>query len=74
MTEISASEPDKVIKALLRLGVMERKERDSHWVFRHPTSNRMTVTPIYAKERAPEFVKEIIKQSGIAVEKFLDEL
>lgn len=71
MTNVPSAKPKDVVRALLHLGFVERKGRGSHRFFRHPVTSKITVVPFHSRELSPDFVREIIKQSGVGVEDFM---
>ena len=63
----------KVIKALEQTGFFVHHETGSHAILRHQTDELRRITvPMHDKDLKPKTMRQIIKQSGLSVEKFSD--
>lgn len=72
MTRLTPLPYRKVRRALLSLGFVEAGQRGSHVHFRHPDGRR-TQVPRHAREDIGRgLLREIVRQSGVTVEEFLE--
>jgi len=69
MKQLSAK---KIIRALKKIGFLKVRQKGSHVIMRHP-DGRMTVVPIHRGEDiGPGLLLEIIKDTKLSKEEFLD--
>ena len=62
----------KIIRALGKIGFLKVRQKGSHVIMRHP-DGRMTVVPIHRGEDiGPGLLLEIIKDTKLSKEEFLD--
>jgi len=62
----------KTIRALGKIGFLKVRQKGSHVIMRHP-DGRMTVVPIHRGEDiGPGLLLEIIKDTKLSKEEFLD--
>jgi predicted RNA binding protein YcfA (HicA-like mRNA interferase family) len=62
----------KIIRALEKVGFIKVRQKGSHVIMRHP-DGRMTVVPIHRGEDiGPGLLLEIIKDTKLSKEEFLD--
>jgi predicted RNA binding protein YcfA (HicA-like mRNA interferase family) len=62
----------KTIRALEKIGFLKVRQKGSHVIMRHP-DGRMTVVPIHRGEDiGPGLLLEIIKDTKLSKEEFLD--
>jgi predicted RNA binding protein YcfA (HicA-like mRNA interferase family) len=62
----------KIIQALKKIGFLKVRQKGSHVIMRHP-DGRMTVVPIHRSEDiGPGLLLEIIKDTKLSKEEFLD--
>ena len=62
----------KTIRALGKIGFLKVRQKESHIIMRHP-DGRMTVVPIHRGEDiGPGLLLEIIKDTKLSKEEFLD--
>jgi len=62
----------KIIRALGKIGFLKVRQKGSHVIMRHP-DGRMTVVPIHRGENiGPGLLLEIIKDTKLSKEEFLD--
>jgi predicted RNA binding protein YcfA (HicA-like mRNA interferase family) len=66
--------PKEVIRALERLGFVNRRQTGSHVVLRHPINKYTTVVPLHTKEIKRGLLFGIIKQAGLSQQNFFDAL
>ena len=59
----------KLIAILIRNGFVLQRTRGSHHLFQHPLTKRRALVPLHAKDIPKGTLHDILKQSGIAVEK-----
>jgi len=63
--------PDKVIKALIKLGFQIVRQKGSHMVLKH-SDGRITVVPIHrGEEMGRGLLAKIIRDTGLSREEFL---
>lgn len=63
--------PREVVAVLDKLGFIKVRQRGSHQQYKHP-DGRMTTVPFHpGKDISPILLKQIAKDIGISVEKFL---
>jgi predicted RNA binding protein YcfA (HicA-like mRNA interferase family) len=69
--KLKPTKPEKVIKALTKLGFQKVRQKGSHIVMKHP-DGRITVVPFHkGEELGRGILREIIKDVGIDKEEFL---
>jgi len=62
----------KIIRALGKIGFLKVRQKGSHVIMRHP-DGRMTVVPIHRGENiGPGLLLEIIKDTKLSKEEFLN--
>jgi predicted RNA binding protein YcfA (HicA-like mRNA interferase family) len=62
----------KTIRALGKIGFLKARQKGSHVIMRHP-DGRMTVVPIHRGENiGPGLLLEIIKDTKLSKDEFLD--
>jgi len=62
----------KILRALGKIGFLKIRQKGSHVIMRHP-DGRMTVVPIHRGENiGPGLLLEIIKDTKLSKEEFLD--
>jgi predicted RNA binding protein YcfA (HicA-like mRNA interferase family) len=70
VSKLPPTKPDKVVKALEKLGFQKIRQSGSHAVFRHP-DGRWTTVPIHkGKDVARGTLRKIIKDIGLSPEEF----
>jgi predicted RNA binding protein YcfA (HicA-like mRNA interferase family) len=63
----------KVIRALEKAGFVQDRQKGSHLILFHPQKKLTTVVPVHRGETISKpLLKEIINQSGLTSEQFLD--
>lgn len=73
MQKLPALTGTQLAQALKRAGFMEDRQKGSHLILIHPISNARIVIPVHAgKTIKKPLLKAIIKDSQLAMEKFLD--
>ncbi len=68
--KLPALKPKKVIKALERNGFYIHHVKGSHYFLRKGDIN--LIIPYHSRDMKPGTLHDIIKQSGLTVEEFLD--
>ena len=70
--KLPALKPKKVIKALERNGFYIHHIKGGHYFLRKGNNN--IIIPFHNKDLKPGVLHDIIKQSGLTVDEFLDSL
>ncbi|OQX12013.1 MAG: toxin-antitoxin system, toxin component, HicA family protein [Desulfobacteraceae bacterium IS3] len=71
MGNIPTLRPQKVIAVLEKLGFTEIRQRGSHKQFRHPDGRCTTVPYHQGTDISPILLRQITKDIGVTIEKFL---
>jgi predicted RNA binding protein YcfA (HicA-like mRNA interferase family) len=72
MPRLPVLKPREVVRALERLGFVEVRQRGAHRQFRHP-DGRGTTVPFHSwRDIAPPLLRQIIKDIGVTLEEFLN--
>jgi len=66
--------PKELIRALERLGFVQRRQTGSHVIMRHTETKRIAVIPFHAREIKRGLFLGILKQAGIAQEQLISVL
>ncbi len=65
----------QVIRALKRLDFEEVRQKGSHLTLRHSKTGATCTVPVHSGETlAPKTLQSILKQTGVSVEKLLQEI
>jgi predicted RNA binding protein YcfA (HicA-like mRNA interferase family) len=71
MGKVPVLKPKEVISILMQLGFQQVRQRGSHKQFRH-TDGRATTVPIHSgRDISPILLRQICKDIGLTVEKFI---
>ena len=71
MGKLPVLKPREIVAILEKLGFREVRQRGSHMQFRHP-DNRCTTVPFHpGRDISPILLRQIAKDIGLTVEKFL---
>lgn len=70
MSRLPALKSSEVIKAILRAGFIEHRQRGSHKIFKKG-SLRVTV-PVHSRDLKRGTLYSIIEQSGLTVDEFME--
>jgi predicted RNA binding protein YcfA (HicA-like mRNA interferase family) len=75
MAKLPSVSGERVVRALKRLGFVELRQKGSHVSLERRTANQVfrTVVPIHS-ELAKGTLSDILKQSGLTLEEFLEKL
>ena len=63
--------PKELIRALERLGFVQRRQTGSHVIMRHPETKRLASIPVHARDIKRGLLFGILKQAGIAQEQLI---
>ena len=63
--------PRKVLKALYKIGFVERNQTGSHLTLIHHKKSLRVTVPIHNRDIPQGTLRAIIKQAGMTVEEFL---
>jgi predicted RNA binding protein YcfA (HicA-like mRNA interferase family) len=72
MPRLPVLKPREVVRALERLGFVEVRQRGAHRQFRHPDGRGTTVPFHSGRDIAPPLLRQIIKDIGVTLEEFLN--
>jgi len=73
MPKIPSLKPRQVIAVLSKAGFVQRESSGSHFIFRHPDTRKIVVVPVHGgKDIKKGTLRNIIRQTGIPVDAFLD--
>lgn len=73
MPKIPSIKPRQIIHALLRAGFLQRGTSGSHVIFRHPETGKIVPVPVHGgRDLKKGTLRNIIRQSGLSVEEFLN--
>ncbi len=64
--------PREVVAILERLGFQEARQRGSHRQYRHPDGRATTVPFHGARDISPILLRQIARDVGLTIEKFLE--
>ncbi len=75
MPKIPSLKPRQVINVLLKKGFIERNTSGSHHIFKHSDSGKIVSIPVHGGHDIKKgTLRNIIRQSGMSVEEFLESL
>lgn len=66
--------PNELIRALERLGFVERRQTGSHRILRHPQTKKIAVVPIHNTDIKRGLLFGILKQAQVDQSSFLEAL
>jgi predicted RNA binding protein YcfA (HicA-like mRNA interferase family) len=69
--ELRGVKPTRAIKAFLRAGFDEVRQRGSHAVLRKE-GRPLLIIPVHGRELKIGLLRDILKKAGISVERFLE--
>ncbi|MBU4331542.1 type II toxin-antitoxin system HicA family toxin [Patescibacteria group bacterium] len=69
-SKLPSVKPKELIKALLKLGFIKRRQTGSHLVMRHPQTKEIVIIAIHPRDLKRGFLKDTLNQLGISVEEF----
>ena len=72
MGVVPVLKPRAVCAILIQLGFQQVRQRGSHKQFRHPDGRVTTVPFHHGKDISPILLRQICKDIGITVEKFVE--
>jgi len=70
MTSLPTLKSRQVIRVLIRIGFIEHRHKGSHKIFKR--DNQRVVVPIHNRDLKKGTVKNIIDQTGLTVDEFLN--
>lgn len=71
MPRFPAFAPKQVIRKLKRLGFVEKRQKGSHKIFRHVTTNARAVVPFHQQTVPKGTMMRLLDEAGISREEFL---
>ena len=72
MARPSVLKPREVVAILERLGFHEARQRGSHRQYRHPDGRATTVPFHGTRDISPILLRQIARDVGLSIEKFLE--
>ncbi|SJM95198.1 YcfA family protein [Crenothrix polyspora] len=72
MGSLPVLKPREVVALLVVLGFSEIRQRGSHKQFRHPDGRCTTVSFHAGRDVSPVMLRQIAKDIGLSIEKFLN--
>lgn len=65
----------QVVRALKRLGFQKVRQKGSHLTLHNPETGAVCTVPIHSGETlAPKTLHSILKQAGVGLEEFVEEI
>lgn len=68
---MASFKPKEIIKILLKLGFVKKRQTGSHVIMYHPDLKKIIPVPMHAKEMKKGLVQGIIKQAKSSEKEFL---
>lgn len=59
--------PNELVRVLVKLGFVVRRQTGSHLIFRHPVSKSFACIPMHAGDLKRGLLFSIIKQAGLTL-------
>ena len=72
MSKLPILKPREVVAAVKKAGFIKTHQTGSHKHFKHPKSGRRTTVPIHPTDVKRGTLRQIIGQTGLTREQFLD--
>lgn len=73
MRELPVVSGPEAVRALQRLGYVERRQSGSHVVLSHPATRRTVPVPVHGgRDLKPGTLRAIIRQAGLTVDEFVE--
>ena len=70
-TKLPVLKPKQMVKALLKIGFIKKRQKGSHLILWHPVTKGLVPIPIHDSEIKKGTLKSIIKQAGLTKEDLL---
>jgi len=70
MSRLPTLTAKQLLKALLKAGFVEERQRGSHLSLYHPGTRRQTVVPMHSGDLHRGLLKAIVKEAGLTEEQF----
>lgn len=71
MSKIPSIKPKELARKFERLGYVKDRQKGSHLILYHPSSQKRVVIPMHLKDIPRGTLLAIIKQAGLSREEFL---
>jgi len=71
MSQLPILAAREVLRRLFKAGFRIQNQKGSHIKLFHPLSGRRTGVPLHPGDLSRGLIREIIKQAGLTIEKFL---